>query len=82
MMKRMSHSLIAIVATNLVLIVYAFSKMEAIMHTLNVGICAHNFFLKYILISKNEGLPFRKLNVRATSLKLNFVLPSLTFINL
>jgi hypothetical protein len=52
MMKRMSHSLIAIVTTNLVLIAYVISKMEVIMHTLSVGICAHDFFLRYILIQK------------------------------
>jgi hypothetical protein len=45
------------------------------MHTLSVGICTHDFFLRYILILESVGFPFKKLNVRATSLKPNFVLP-------
>jgi hypothetical protein len=34
-----------------------------------------NFFQRYILISDYEGLPFKKLNVKATSLKPNFAPP-------
>ncbi len=42
--------------------------------TTNKGVVGEKMLSSYMLISKNQGLPFKELNLKATSLKPNFAL--------